>query len=56
MSNLFKIRPVGVELFHPDGRTDRQTHDEASSRFSQYYERAQKNSSEYREVFETLLK
>jgi len=40
MSNLFKIHPVGVELFHSDGRTGRQTHDEASSRFSQYYERA----------------
>jgi hypothetical protein len=25
MSNLIKIRPVGAELFHADGRTDRQT-------------------------------
>ena len=25
MSNLIKIRPVGAELFHEDGRTDRQT-------------------------------
>jgi hypothetical protein len=35
-----KIRPVGTELFHSDrhGRTDR--HDEAHSRFSQFYERA----------------
>ena len=40
ISNLFKTSSVGVELFHPDGRTDRQTHDETSSRFSQYYERA----------------
>ena len=30
-----KIRPVGAELFHADGRT----HDEANSRFSQFYER-----------------
>ena len=22
MPNLMKIRPVGAELFHPDGRTD----------------------------------
>ena len=35
-----KIRPVGAELFHSDRnrRTDR--HDEAHSRFSQFYERA----------------
>ena len=26
-----KIRPVGAELFHEDGQTDR--HDEANSRF-----------------------
>ena len=37
-----KIRPVGAELFHADGQMDRQTdgHDEASSRFSQFGERA----------------
>jgi hypothetical protein len=35
-----KIRPVGAELFHADGRTDR--HDEANSRFSQFRERAPK--------------
>jgi len=29
-----KIRPVGAELFHVDGRTDRQTHDETTNRFS----------------------
>jgi len=31
-----KIRPVGAELFHADGRTDGQgdTHDEANSRSS----------------------
>ena len=33
-----KIRPVGVELFHEDGQTDR--HDEATNRFSQFCERA----------------
>jgi len=42
-----KIRPVGAELFHLDGRTygrtDRQTDrqsDEGNSRFSQFCERA----------------
>ena len=25
ISNFMKIRPVGAELFHADGRTDRQT-------------------------------
>jgi hypothetical protein len=39
-----KIRPVGAELFHADGRTDVQTdthtHDEANSRISQFCERA----------------
>jgi len=29
-----KIRPVGAELFHVDGQTDR--HDEANSRISQF--------------------
>ena len=29
-----KIRPVGVELFHADGRTD--IHDKVNSRFSQF--------------------
>jgi len=29
-----KIRPVGPELFHADGQTDRR--DEANSRFSQF--------------------
>jgi len=38
MSNFMKIRPVGAELFHRDGQTDR--HDEANSRFSQFFERA----------------
>jgi hypothetical protein len=35
-----KIRLVGAELFHADGRTDRQTdgRNEANSCFSQFYE------------------
>ena len=32
-----KIRPVGAEMFHAGGRTER--HDEANSRFSQFCER-----------------
>jgi hypothetical protein len=32
-----KIRSLGVELLHADRRTDK--HDEANSRFSQFYER-----------------
>jgi hypothetical protein len=36
ISNFMKIRPVGTELFHADGRTYR--HDEANSRFSQFCE------------------
>ena len=37
-----KIRPVRAELFRADGRTDREAdrQDEASSRFSQFCERA----------------
>jgi hypothetical protein len=31
VTNFIKIRPVGAELFHADGQTDR--HDEANSRF-----------------------
>jgi len=31
-TNFVKIRPVGAELFHAGGRTDR--HDEVNSRFS----------------------
>jgi len=38
MSNFMKIRPVGVELFHADRRTD--GHDEANLRFSQFCGRA----------------
>jgi len=39
-----KILPVGAELFHADGRTDGQTHDEANSQFSQFYGRLQKTN------------
>jgi hypothetical protein len=31
MTNFVKILPVGAELFHANGRTDK--HDEANSRF-----------------------
>ena len=36
-SNFIKIRPLGAELFHADGRTDE--HYEVHSRFSQFCER-----------------
>jgi len=47
MSDFMKIYPVGDELFHADGRADRQTgkHDEANSRFSQFCECAKKKWS-----------
>jgi len=41
-----KLRPVGAELFHVDGRTDGQTerqmdrHEEADNCFSQFFVRA----------------
>ena len=38
ISNFMKIRPMGAELFHEDGRTDR--HGEANSRFSEIWDRA----------------
>jgi len=37
ISTLMKIRLMGAELFHADGRKDR--HDEANSLFSQFCER-----------------
>ena len=45
-----KIRSVGAEPFHGDGRTDRRTgtHDEASSRLSQFGEYARKGCSPYK--------
>jgi hypothetical protein len=33
MLNFIKFRPARAELFHADGPTDRQTRDEANSRF-----------------------
>jgi len=41
-SNFMKIRSVGAEFFHAERRTDGQTdeHDEASSHFSQFCQRA----------------
>jgi len=38
ISNFMNICAVEAELFYEHGRTDR--HDEANSRFSQFYERA----------------
>jgi len=35
-----KFHPLGDQLFHADGWTDEQTHDEANIRFSQFCERA----------------
>jgi len=40
ISNFMKIRRVGAELFHADGRTDK--HDEANSCFSQFCESVKK--------------
>jgi len=47
MSDFMKIHPVGAELFHADGRTDRQTgkHDEANCRFSQFCECSKKTEA-----------
>jgi hypothetical protein len=36
--NFMKIRPMGAEFFHADGRMDRQ--EEADSRFSKIYKSA----------------
>ena len=38
ISTFTKIRPVGAELFHAGGQTDR--HDKANSSFSQFCQRA----------------
>ena len=37
ISNLIEILPVGAELFHAGGRTDR--HEKANNRFSQFCKR-----------------
>jgi len=44
ISDFIKTLSVETELFHADRRTDEQTdkHDKAKSRFSSFYERAQK--------------
>jgi hypothetical protein len=39
IQNLMHIHPVGA-YFHEDGQTD--SHDKADSRFSRFYDRAQK--------------
>ena len=40
ISNFMKIRPMGAELFHADGQTNRRTdkHDEDDSCFSEFCE------------------
>jgi hypothetical protein len=40
ISNFIKIRPVGAELFHADGQTER--HEETNRRFSQFCKSAYK--------------
>jgi hypothetical protein len=47
ISRLMKLRPVGCDLFHADGRAGGRTdrHDEANSSFSQFCESAKKNSA-----------
>jgi hypothetical protein len=42
ISSFTKIRPVGAELFHADRDGRKNGHDEASSHFSQFCERAWK--------------
>ena len=37
-SNFMKIRLVGAELFHAEGRTD--SHDKTNNNFSQFFESA----------------
>jgi len=38
ISNFMEVRPVGAELLHADGRTDR--NDQTNSCFSQFCQRA----------------
>jgi hypothetical protein len=38
--NIINIGPMGAKLFHAGGRTE--GHDEADSRFSEFYERVWK--------------
>jgi len=44
-----KIRPVGTQFPHADGRTD--GHDEANSRFSQFSEGVWRKNYENRNLF-----
>jgi hypothetical protein len=48
ISSFMKIRQMGDELFHADGRTGGQTdrHDKANSRFLQFCERAYKHANQ----------
>jgi len=43
-----KIRPLGAELFHADGQTQTDRHDEANSRFSQFAN-SPKKTNKFRE-------
>jgi len=40
VSIFIQIRPLEAESFQADGQTKTDGHDEANSRFSQFYERA----------------
>jgi hypothetical protein len=50
ISNLMKIRQVGAQMFHVDGRTDgwRDRYDNVNSRLSQFCERAY--NSQYHDI------
>jgi len=50
VSNLMNIRYVGAVLFHANSRTDRRTC-EASSRFSQFCERAWRGKPLHKSVY-----
>jgi hypothetical protein len=60
ISNFIKIRRVGAELFHADGRTDGGTdgrtdrHETADSRFSKICESAYKMFQQYNELINKL--
>jgi hypothetical protein len=48
-SNSTEHPPVGADLFHADGKTDR--HDDANNRFSQFCESASKSLRNVRKVY-----
>jgi hypothetical protein len=54
ISNLIKIRPVGVELFQADRQTDE--HNKINRSFKQFCQRALKTFSFTTNVFLTFLK